>query len=1326
LIALFPHTIYSVLSRYFASAAFFVAFFFFFFFFAHLLPPCSVQLVCQLFLSNVWKLQRSFILNEKEWKSFTALGSMPKLESLILLESFHSSLPKAKRLNLTGLPTATSSSGKRKGFSPISAFCLNAAPLSHLRRLSLVAGSSQDAAVAAFGQGGKPGPLVHLQCLNWETVLDTDSDTELIELAQSIVCTCPQLRVLKLPQSHSPQKDADLFESLSALAHIEHLTIRHQLHHSTSWEPMRKCKKFKYLTSQAGFVHVEARILAEDLGFVILRQKDPFLPFETSAWASLFNMYLSHDLRFSSADVMSFATICSAVNFDHFKHPFIVASLRDATKRLQLAPTRIYKPEFWPTMFAVLAASSHPDPSCASSLLATSAVHAKDTPLDANLMCPPSPLVRDYLQRVLAFWSSRRGLIETNGLIDEIEARFPALLDDAFLFRCLATGAQTDRMTKFLQAGPADAVKKALRETGIPLEYQNLSSGRPHVSPGLFQREALVQITCADLELAGLSEKVQEFFKMARFFYVDAHDGDETCLARLLADVAGSKVASSGLLSSGKILLQGGNIPTERLSLLAGTFFVEADLKLARSSLSDEVFKGVEFSQQYLDDEGLLLSALNVGMTPSRDVFFHRLSRLLKHLRIIWPRFVENNKDLEERRSIFRHAIVGGNLEAARILVELGEDPSTSSFDQDADENSLFYVTRKTGFEMVKFLVNCGVDVNPRNIPGRSPALAAAERSETTAVDWLVAHGADLDVVNKTGHTLFSLIPSLEWLALASPEQINRIPSEFFYKCVPSGEHFLIYLLKSRRADGFKKLLSLFSHLDWDLVVRDPESEQSFLQLLTAYLSDISTTVVQYIRKPPGHKYASRLLPIIAAKLTGFPRPSFQEIQAVAELASSDVDNCEHSPTGRTAFLSACCDGTQQILSYLLKKGCNPCVQDHEGSTALILLVRSARGAVREVLSEVIDALLQRNKTILDVTDKNGKTALWHAIDSNHSIAVEVLLELGARWIYEEPILHSALGKSEAMDAIFAYYEKIQPDRFQSSLFVASPNILCDALLGQDERCSKMLLRHGHPLQSDSLALAARFKNPIASLSLVEQLLQLGADATLPDKDGRLPHTYASDPEVIALLASKAGVRLDESVSLESKNTKRFWAKHGNVAKKVGARATPAPKNEGFSFTSTAPKAAGFGFNLPAAPLPNNAIAIAPAAPLQTPSPTPAVLKAPGFSFGSPQNNMLVNVASLGPMPFDFSATPPASSSSASTAADTATSASPKTIASASSSSPSSTTPTATSASTPSSSSTAAPAAFQFNFSASEVKFNEANIDPNHRFEPKYFMVKKS
>jgi|WetSurMetagenome_2_1015567.scaffolds.fasta_scaffold384122_2 uncharacterized protein len=94
--------------------------------------------------------------------------------------------------------------------------------------------------------------------------------------------------------------------------------------------------------------------------------------------------------------------------------------------------------------------------------------------------------------------------------------------------------------------------------------------------------------------------------------------------------------------------------------------------------------------------------------------------------------------------------------------------------------------------------------------------------------------------------------------------------------------------------------------------------------------------------------------------------------------------------TGQTALMMACFYGHYDMVLLLLSYGANPNLANCGGRTPLMIATSEGHAAIIEVLLEL------KPKIDVNVTDRNGKTALDMAFDYGHENVAYLLLSEGA------------------------------------------------------------------------------------------------------------------------------------------------------------------------------------------------------------------------------------------------------------------------------------------------------------------------------------------
>lgn len=196
---------------------------------------------------------------------------------------------------------------------------------------------------------------------------------------------------------------------------------------------------------------------------------------------------------------------------------------------------------------------------------------------------------------------------------------------------------------------------------------------------------------------------------------------------------------------------------------------------------------------------------------------------------------------------------------------------------------------------------------------------------------------------------------------------------------------------------------------------------------------------------------------------------------------SLDIQNDQ----GTTGLIQASALGDAESVRALLQHHADVNIVDRNGNNALILAAIDGR-------SDVVNLLLEHNKTNLNHQSKNGKTALIRACTSGYKDIVSNLLSQGA-----DPNLVDEEGFSAIFFAVFANYFDIVAELLRRG---ADPNLLS--------------------IHGDSALLWAVYKG---HTDIAIYLLENGSKSDVPATDGRTPLTYAcasSNHELLDVLVA--------------------------------------------------------------------------------------------------------------------------------------------------------------------------------------------------------------
>ncbi|XP_041127950.1 ankyrin repeat domain-containing protein 50 [Polyodon spathula] len=272
----------------------------------------------------------------------------------------------------------------------------------------------------------------------------------------------------------------------------------------------------------------------------------------------------------------------------------------------------------------------------------------------------------------------------------------------------------------------------------------------------------------------------------------------------------------------------------------------------------------------------------------------------------------------------------------------------------------------------------------------------------------------------------------------------------------------------------------------------------------------------------------------------GMIRKALEQEDSVRVLLENGMSVNQMDPgDGRTLLASAAHAGSTDVVAFLLSKGADAQIQDHQGQTPVMLAARQGHARVIQCLLE----WAQREEAVphlVNHADREGWTALRSAAWGGHAEAVRILLEAGAEVDGSDCEGRTALraaawgGHEEILCTLLNYGAQVdQPDREGRTPLIAA------AYMGH-KKTVELLLDHGAQVDvqdSDgrtALSVAAQCVPSAAGLGYCEVvglLLERGADPGHKDRDGMTPlllAAYEGHAEVVELLL-EAGADVDEA-----------------------------------------------------------------------------------------------------------------------------------------------------------------------------------------------------
>lgn len=222
-------------------------------------------------------------------------------------------------------------------------------------------------------------------------------------------------------------------------------------------------------------------------------------------------------------------------------------------------------------------------------------------------------------------------------------------------------------------------------------------------------------------------------------------------------------------------------------------------------------------------------------------------------------------------------------------------------------------------------------------------------------------------------------------------------------------------------------------------------------------------------------------------------------LDEVNSLLAGEYDPNYTDSDGDNALLAAVKSGRTKTVGALTKSGFDVNFKDKKGNTSLIC-------ATKLNYKKILNVLIANDGIMLDAKGKNGRTALYSAVDEGFTAAVGILAQAGA-------------------DQDVVVEENLTPFLLAISLDFVNcfENLL--------ESKPTKLDQKDH--QGDTPLFAAlKFE----SIKVFRRLVELGANLEIPDKHGDSPLMYA----VRNNLTDFVKILLENNASINSKNKQKL------------------------------------------------------------------------------------------------------------------------------------------------------------------------------------------
>ena len=397
---------------------------------------------------------------------------------------------------------------------------------------------------------------------------------------------------------------------------------------------------------------------------------------------------------------------------------------------------------------------------------------------------------------------------------------------------------------------------------------------------------------------------------------------------------------------------------------------------------------------------------------------------------------LDNNADIKSRDdidgSMAIHIAAGnGNNEVIEIL--LSKDETIINETDNKGNAPLHWAAMKDKTETVKLLAEKGADLEGKDVDGWTPLHYASAFASLQTVETIINLGANKESRANDGNTPLSYAQRDDIKNyLSGGENIERGNEENVINNNNEEDRTQASLLEERKEDNIQTATTPTPE-NTENANKD-ELDVKQLELLVAIKNNDTIAVNNLIKEgvnpnfqdedgfSPLHRaIENNNLNLVNALL------SYKDIDKEIKLPNETTASNGWYLGGNTPLLYASYIGNPQIVSALLEANCNIRARDDiDGATVIHIAAGNGN-------NEVINLLLNKDKTLINAVDNNGAdTPLHWAIMKNFDSTAELLLSQGAsptqKNSSEQTPLHYAAMYGN-MNAVVLLVEKYNVDK---------------------------------------------------------------------------------------------------------------------------------------------------------------------------------------------------------------------------------------------------------------------------------------------------------
>ena len=330
----------------------------------------------------------------------------------------------------------------------------------------------------------------------------------------------------------------------------------------------------------------------------------------------------------------------------------------------------------------------------------------------------------------------------------------------------------------------------------------------------------------------------------------------------------------------------------------------------------------------------------------------------------------------KEGRTIVMIAAIKGDVDLLKLLIDGKEsdEVNLNAVNKKDGKMALIYAIELGHFDIVKFLMDSGIDINIQDWSGKTALMHAVKNEYNEIVQWLISEGANPNIISIYGETPLILA--------AENENIDIMNTLFNQKILDidmknqSGKTALICAVIKNKEKSVKELINKGA----DIYIRD---DKNYTPIMYAVENNNFNIVDQLM------KAENNLSMIKNGQARGFVG---NEMSKYVQWFNEDLNKQDISKRGNNeysysleALMLAIKNRNKNMVKFLAKQGVDINKQLEAGITPLMY----------EVVNGNVDTvqILLDNQAIIDIVDDNGRNALMYAASLGKVKMVKLLLK---------------------------------------------------------------------------------------------------------------------------------------------------------------------------------------------------------------------------------------------------------------------------------------------------------------------------------------------